>query len=86
MTARRDAAWLSQYLAAPDKVLAAGDPIASALYAKYHQIPMPNLGLSSEDVADLLAYLEAQNQPAAVGTREAATSQNEREGAIGGPG
>ena len=86
VTDRRDAAWLRQYLAAPDKVLAAGDPIASALYAKYHQIPMPNLGLSSEDVADLLAYLEAHNQPAAVGTRESATSQNEREGAIGGPG
>jgi protein SCO1/2 len=62
VTDRRDRAWLSQYLAAPDKVLAAGDPIAAALYAKYHQIPMPNLSLSSEDVAALLAHLEAQKR------------------------
>ena len=62
VTDRRDGAWLARYLAAPDQVLAAGDPIAAALYTKYHQIPMPNLGLDSEDVAALLAYLEAQSQ------------------------
>jgi len=52
---------LASYLAAPDQVLAAGDPIAAALSAKYHQIPMPNLGLDSEDIDALLAYLEAQS-------------------------
>ena len=60
VTARRDSAWLARYLAEPDRVLAAGDPIAAALFAKYHQIPMPNLKLDSEDVAALLSYLEAQ--------------------------
>ena len=58
VTDRRDSAWLARYLTAPDEVLAAGDPIASALYAKYAQIPMPNLTLDSEDVSALLSYLE----------------------------
>ena len=61
VTARRDSAWLARYLAEPDRVLAAGDPIAAALFAKYHQIPMPNLKLDSEDVDALLSYLEAQS-------------------------
>jgi protein SCO1 len=66
VTDRRDAAWLARYLAAPDQVLAEGDPIATALYAKYHQVPMPNLGLSSDSVAALIAYLDAQKSVAAV--------------------
>jgi protein SCO1 len=60
VTSRRDSAWLARYLAQPDRVLAAGDPTAAALFAQYHQVPMPNLGLSTEDVAALIAYLEAQ--------------------------
>lgn len=63
VTDRRDGAWLARYLAAPDRVLAAGDPIAAVLFAKYHQIPMPNPGLDSEDVAALLSFLEAQSVP-----------------------
>ncbi len=63
VTSRREGAWLARYLAEPDRVLAAGDPIAAALYAKYHQIPMPNLRLDGEDVGALLSYLEAQSPP-----------------------
>ena len=44
----------------PDRVRAAGDPIATALYAKYKNIPMPNLRLDRDDVAALLSYLESQ--------------------------
>lgn len=60
VTSRRDSAWLARYLAQPDRVLAAGDPTAAALFAQYHQVPMPNLGLNTEDVAALIAYLQAQ--------------------------
>jgi hypothetical protein len=35
--------------------------VASALYQKYHQIPMPNLSLTSEDVEAVIAYLKAQS-------------------------
>jgi hypothetical protein len=48
---------LERYLAAPDQVLASGDPIAAALFARYNRVPMPNLALTRDDVADLLAYL-----------------------------
>ena len=44
-----------------DKMLAGGDPIATALFNKYKTVRMPNLSLASNDVADVLAYLEAQS-------------------------
>ncbi len=37
---------------------AEGDPIATALFAKYNNVPMPNLRLSSIEIAALLSYLE----------------------------
>ena len=60
VTKRRDRAWLSRYLAEPDRMRAEGDPIATALFAKYNNVPMPNLRLSGIEVAGLLSYLEAQ--------------------------
>jgi protein SCO1/2 len=64
VTDRRDRAWLTRYLREPDQALAEGDPVATALYSKYHQIPMPNLSLDGEDVDAVLAYLEAQSRAA----------------------
>jgi protein SCO1/2 len=58
VTTRRERGWLARYLAEPDRMLAEGDPIATALFAKYKSIPMPNLRLGEEDVTALLAYLE----------------------------
>jgi protein SCO1/2 len=62
VTAKRDPAWLARYIAAPDRVLASGDPIATKLFAKYKRVPMPNLSLSPEDVKMLLAYIERQSR------------------------
>src|SRR6266568_5067786 len=59
VTARRDRAWLSRYLAEPDQMRAEGDPIATALFAKYNNVPMPNLRLSTAEVASLVSYLDA---------------------------
>jgi len=56
---RRDRAWLMRYLAEPDRMRAEGDPIATALFAKYNKVPMPNLRLSTAEVASLVSYLEA---------------------------
>ncbi len=58
VTARRDRAWLSRYLAEPDRMRAEGDPIATALFAKYNNVPMPNLRLSGIEIAALLSFLE----------------------------
>jgi protein SCO1/2 len=49
-----------RYLAHPDRVLAEGDPIAKELFSRYKQVPMPNLRLGDDDVAALIAYLDAQ--------------------------
>lgn len=59
VTTRQDKAWLSSWILAPDKMLAAGDPIATKLLAEYNNLPMPNLGLNQTQVASLVAYLEA---------------------------
>src|SRR5256886_3206563 len=55
VTARRDRAWLARYITAPDKMLAEGDPIAVALFEKYQYARMPNLRLSSDEVAAVLS-------------------------------
>ena len=58
VTERRDRTWLARYIQEPDEVLAAGDPIAAALYNRYKKVGMPNLRLGASDVADLVSYLE----------------------------
>ena len=41
-------------------MLAAKDPIAVALFAKYKNVPMPNLRLSEGEIATVLAFVEGQ--------------------------
>src|SRR5262245_6106891 len=60
VAARREPAWLARYLAAPEKLRAANDPIAVEL-AKNAKVPMPNLGLTQQEVTDLIDYLEGLN-------------------------
>lgn len=61
VTARRARPWLARYIQNPDIVLAEGDSIAAALFQKYKAVRMPNLRLGSAEVADLIAYVEAQS-------------------------
>ncbi len=65
ITTRRDTAWLTAWIKEPEKVLAAGDPIATQLLAEYNNIPMSNQGLSDAEVADLLAYFTSVDSPPA---------------------
>ena len=60
VTQKQDKAWLTQWISAPDKMLAAKDPIAMQLFAEYKSIAMPNMGLADDQVASLIAYLETQ--------------------------
>jgi mono/diheme cytochrome c family protein len=46
-------------------VLAKKDPYAINLLHQFHDVPMPNLGLSKSDVDAILAYLEATSSGAA---------------------
>jgi protein SCO1 len=60
VTTRRERDWLIRYLKMPDQMLAENDPIAVALFAKYKNVPMPNLRLSDGEIAALLSFMEAQ--------------------------
>lgn len=60
VTGKRDRAWLARWLAVPDRMLAEGDAIATALFARYDNLPMPNLRLSEIDVEALIVYMESQ--------------------------
>ncbi|HEU4416712.1 MAG TPA: SCO family protein [Candidatus Angelobacter sp.] len=52
--------WVAKYILAPDKVLAAQDPIAVALFNKYNKVKMPNLHMPPADAQLLVQYIEAQ--------------------------
>src|ERR1041384_1301411 len=72
VTAGRNTEWRSRFIQTPDKVLAAKDPIATALLKKYHGVMMPNLRLGKVDAEVLMEYLrkmssadEASAAPAA---------------------
>ncbi|MGR8931789.1 MAG: SCO family protein [Gammaproteobacteria bacterium] len=58
VTERRDKDWLARWLKTPDRMLSENDPIATALFNQYQQLPMPNLRLSDSDVQALIAYME----------------------------
>jgi protein SCO1/2 len=58
VAAVRDHEWLSRFIQAPDKALAAKDPIATALFRKYNGVTMPNLRLSKVDADALIEYLK----------------------------
>ena len=61
VTTRRAREWLVRYLRAPDQMLAAGDPIAVELFARYKNVAMPNLSLSEGEINVLLSFIEAQS-------------------------
>jgi len=61
VTQRRSPEWLKAWLKSPDTMVMS-DSTAKAIYKEYHQIKMPNLKLSDEEVAALIAYMdEASN-------------------------
>jgi mono/diheme cytochrome c family protein len=66
VTQQRDLAWLKSFIAAPDKLIASGDPTANGLVAQFG-IKMPNLGLTPDQVDSLVAYLE---NPASSGSTQ----------------
>jgi mono/diheme cytochrome c family protein len=49
--------WLVQWISAPDAMIAKKDPTAISLLHQYHDVQMPNLGLSPTDVNAIIAYL-----------------------------
>jgi len=54
---KRDRDWLIRWLLVPDQMLAEEDPLALELLSQYNNVPMPNMGLTENQVADLIAYM-----------------------------
>jgi protein SCO1 len=61
VTERRDRDWLVDFIRDPVAMRQAKDPIALALAARYPGARMPILGIPTNDIGDLLHYLEAQS-------------------------
>jgi protein SCO1/2 len=61
VTHKRDRAWLTRWMAEPDKMLAEKDPLAMKLLAEYNNLPMPNLGLNGVEIQDVLAYIDEES-------------------------
>jgi heme/copper-type cytochrome/quinol oxidase subunit 2 len=57
VTARRSREWLLRFVAAPDQLIAAKDPIVTPLVKQFNQIQMPNLALTEGEVRQLVDYL-----------------------------
>lgn len=57
VTERRTGEWLLRFVMAPEKMIQAGDPVATALVERYNRIIMPNLGLAEGEARSLLAYI-----------------------------
>ncbi len=62
VTTARDRDWLTRFILTPDRVRAAGDPIALALRAKYKHVVMPNLGLNGGDANLLIDYIDRETR------------------------
>jgi protein SCO1/2 len=65
VTRLRQRAWLVRWIKEPDRMLAEKDPLAMALFAKYNQLPMPNMRLNESEVDALLAFLDEDGKPVA---------------------
>jgi protein SCO1/2 len=61
VTSQRDRAWLARFIARPDQMIAAGDPVATELFRKYKQVNMPDLRLADVDINSLIDYMQAQS-------------------------
>ena len=75
VTAKRDRAWLKNFIMAPDRMIAQKDPVALQLLQEFNNIPMPNMGISDADASALLDYLDAQGG-AAPASKSAQTQQS----------
>ena len=56
VTDRREEEWLAKWIKSPDTMVFS-DPIAKEMLAEY-MIPMPNQGLSDEEVIEVISYLK----------------------------
>jgi len=59
VTRRRDEAWLKRMIREPDRLIAEGDPVVTALVERYNRVIMPRLGLDEAKASAIIAHLQA---------------------------
>lgn len=64
LTTRRTRSWITSYVTGPEKMRAAGDPVALELQNRFRAVRMPNLQLSEDDARDVIGYIEMQTYAA----------------------
>lgn len=64
---RREIPWIIAFVKNSQKLIAAGDPIATQLYEEYNQVQMTSFDFSDEEILSVLAYVKDQtdNPPVA---------------------
>jgi mono/diheme cytochrome c family protein len=60
VTEERPRDWLVKFISNPEKMFQAGDPIATSLLTQFGGIKMPDLGLSQQEVSDVLSFIGPQ--------------------------
>jgi mono/diheme cytochrome c family protein len=63
VTGLRSEGWLKDFISNPDHMIKSGDPAANRLLKEFHGLEMPTLGLSAEQVGDIIAYFQSTAPP-----------------------
>lgn len=58
VTSRRSRDWLERFITSPETMRREGDETVLSLMKKFPNVRMPDLGLTKNDVADLISYLD----------------------------
>lgn len=61
VVALRDRDWLLEWIQVPDEMLDRGDPLATEMLAEWNNLQMPNLSITSDEAADILAFIELES-------------------------
>jgi hypothetical protein len=61
---RRDTEWIKSFIVNSQKMIAAGDEQAVAVFNQYNKIPMPSHNFSQEELGSLLSYIDEASQEA----------------------
>jgi len=59
---RRERDWLERWVSEPDVMLAEKDPLATTLFESFNHVVMPNLRLAPSEVAEILDFVQQENQ------------------------
>ena len=61
---QRERDWLTRWIANPEGMVAANDPLALQLLADFDQLPMPNSNLTMAEVEAVIAYMKSASDEA----------------------